>query len=460
MPPLLALSISALFTLYLLVYDCRTNPDVSKAIWIPLVWMIISGSRLLSQWIQWNSNKIATDVLLRGNPIDRIAFTTLILIGVIILLKRDIVWQNIFQYNLWLTVFLLYCGASVIWSDYPFVAFKRWIKELGNVIMVLVVLSDVDAMEAIRALNRRFAYFAIPLSIVFNKYFPMLSKTYDSWTGKGHFVGITTSKNMLGNLCMVCGLFFIWDLLTIQKNSQFNEQKKQVAIDVGFLIMIAWLFEKADSATALGTLIIGTLILLALNLSFIQKHIENVGVALLFVFCLAGILVFTTDILQVFVSKLGRDMTLTDRTYIWRELLNIKTDPILGVGYESFWLGGRLQKLWSLEYVRGINEAHNGYLETYLNLGFVGLTLLIFTIASFYKKICRTLTEHFDLGRYGMAFFVVVLIYNITESAFKGLHLVWFVFLLVGIHVELKNQLPERQDMPFIENANTESPIW
>jgi len=43
-----------------------------------------------------------------------------------------------------LVVFFLYCAASVFWSDFPIVAFKRWTKVLGNVVMVLVVLTEAD----------------------------------------------------------------------------------------------------------------------------------------------------------------------------------------------------------------------------------------------------------------------------------------------------------------------------
>ncbi len=47
----------------------------------------------------------------------------------------------------------------------------------------------------------------------------------------------------------------------------------------------------------------------------------------------------------------------------------MKTNPLLGTGYESFWLGPRLQWFWQHAGLGHINEAHNGYLEVYLNLG-------------------------------------------------------------------------------------------
>jgi hypothetical protein len=40
--------------------------------------------------------------------------------------------------NQWLAVAPAYCFVAIIWSDFPFVAFKRWIKLLWHPIMVLI----------------------------------------------------------------------------------------------------------------------------------------------------------------------------------------------------------------------------------------------------------------------------------------------------------------------------------
>ena len=53
------------------------------------------------------------------------------------------------------------------------------------------------------------AYLLIPLSIVLTKYFPELGKQYDTWSGMGYYIGVATSKNMLGALCLVSAVFFL-----------------------------------------------------------------------------------------------------------------------------------------------------------------------------------------------------------------------------------------------------------
>ena len=100
---------------------------------------------------------------------------------------------------------------------------------------------------------------------------------------------------------------------------------------------------------------------------------------------------------EQFLQFLGKDETLTDRTGVWHDALQIQINPLLGAGFESFWLGDRLKTMWDKWTFRP-NEAHNGYLETYLNLGLIGLFLLIaLLIATFWKSSSRALHK-FSVG--------------------------------------------------------------
>jgi hypothetical protein len=68
-------------------------------------------------------------------------------------------------------------------------------------------------------------YLLIPLSVVFVKYFPHLAREYDHWTGTGYFVGVATSKNMLGVLSMISALFFLWD--TLARWPQWDQPRRR-----------------------------------------------------------------------------------------------------------------------------------------------------------------------------------------------------------------------------------------
>jgi O-antigen ligase len=109
-------------------------------------------------------------------------------------------------------------------------------------------------------------------------------------------------------------------------------------------------------------------------------------------------------------------------------------DPLFGAGYESFWLGARLEKMWQTN-PEHPNQAHNGYLEVFLDLGWVGLTLLAVVMASGCWSVVRALRRDPEAARLKLAFFVVAAIYNLTEHAFRELHPVWIAFLLAVIIV-------------------------
>ena len=76
---------------------------------------------------------------------------TLLLVAALVVLARraERTW-SVMRANPVILVFFCYCAISVVWSDYPFVAFKRWTKALGNVAVVLIVLTDSKPTLALK----------------------------------------------------------------------------------------------------------------------------------------------------------------------------------------------------------------------------------------------------------------------------------------------------------------------
>ncbi len=149
--------------------------------------------------------------------------------------------------------------------------------------------------------------------------------------------------------------------------------------------------------------------------------------------CSYPILAFGFNMNAALAEAVGRDPTFTERTDIWRVVLSQDTNPLVGTGYESFWLGSRLQAIWST-HVGAVNEAHDGYLEVYLNLGLVGLVLLVGFLLSSYRSICRGFTPASRVASLAMGTWAAMLFYNITEAAFR-FHFMWVAFLAVAITV-------------------------
>jgi O-antigen ligase len=146
-------------------------------------------------------------------------------------------------------------------------------------------------------------------------------------------------------------------------------------------------------------------------------------------FCLYLLLGFGLGMNGQMAGAIGKDPTLTDRTEIWAFVLGMHTNPLVGTGYESFWMGRRLQYFWQNAGQGRLNEAHNGYLEVYLNLGIIGVSLAVGLLISGYRTTWKNLDSPGSLGSLPLALWLVFLFYNVTEAGFRG-GLLWVVFLI------------------------------
>jgi exopolysaccharide production protein ExoQ len=441
MPAQIALSLCLIFILYVFWLDYKRTPESSNALWVPLIWTLIVGSRPASQWLKFGSAHYSTIAgVEQGSPIDRLIYSALILFSIVILSKRIAALSKILTNNKWIVLWFLYCGISIAWSDYPFVAFKRLINGIGTALMALVVMTELNPVESLKTLVRRCAYVLIPLSILLIKYYRDLGIVFNEWTGEEMVTGVTGNKNLLGALCLFTGFLFFYDVVTSwhHKNEPVNNKKKLV-INILLLCMIVLLLIKSNSATSLVTFLIGCSIFIAFGFPIIKKNIKNVGI-LIFIFCIVLFILEQTFNLSetIIVEHLGRNMTFTERSFLWSALLDTGTNPIIGTGYGSFWVGKRLELIWS-KFIWQPNEAHNGYLEIYLELGLLGLALLSGMIMNTYRKVRRSFIYEFDYARLRMGLLAAVLLHNITEASFNRVSLMWFIFLIISIDIDFKS---------------------
>src|SRR5262245_58266320 len=136
--------------------------------------------------------------------------------------------------------------------------------------------------------------------------------------------------------------------------------------------MTLWLLDLSKSATSQLCLLVGSLVIVAVHGRSLNARPTWLKIALPASICLYFLLEYSFGISDLVTATLGRDTTMTGRTDLWDAVLPLNPNPLLGAGYESFWLGDRLKALWTRFWWQP-NQAHNGYLEVYLNLGLLGL---------------------------------------------------------------------------------------
>jgi len=390
-----------------------------------------------------------------GNAFNRNIYLIFIGIGIAILVKRGVDFGHFAQKNQALLFFSLYGALSIAWSDYPLVAMKGYVKAIiANVTMVLIVLTDPAPVEAVKRLIRRSAYVLIPLSVVFSKYFPDIGRVYHSRSGVGQFTGVTRDGNSLSTTCYICGLIIIWDL--IQKDA--SKDKVGFGMNLMLLGMILWLFRMADGGTAIVCTMIAAVLLILIRKNVMESKIlaiaRHMGILLVIVtpILIIGFAFFLNTISSIF----GHSETLWGRYELWGHLLSISGNPLIGTGFQSFWSGSRVQTMWEIYWWRP-TEAHSGYVETYLTLGYFGLFLLGAVIVGACKRASGT-TLNSDLRALRIAYLFSILLYNLLEAGFRTLHPTWFLFLLMLIETrqlvqEEEVTEPQRMVGRFVAHA-------
>jgi hypothetical protein len=407
---------------------------------------------------------------LEGSPFDRLVFSVLLALGIIVLIARGQRVGKLLKANGPVLFFFLYCALSVMWSDYPAVAMKRWTKAVGDLVMILIVFSENEPLAAVKRYLARPTFVLIPLSILFIKYYPRLGTAYSPWGGPTMYTGVTANKNTLGVICLCFGLGALWRLLAAFEDRDDEARRRHLVAHAVILAMVIWLFWMANSMTSASCFLMGSLLILVSKLRFVRHRPAIVHLLILAMLASSASVLFL-GISPNTLATLGRNPTLTDRTEVWRWLISLVQNPVVGTGFESFWLGPRLEKLWSI-YWWHPNEAHNGYIEIYLNLGWIGIALLASVLIAGYRTVMAAYRRDLPLANLRLAYFLVGMAYNFTEAAFFRIQAPAWMFLLFAITcvplaaeptvepiVQSKFASPSRQMSPKKQLALTREPV-
>lgn len=136
--------------------------------------------------------------------------------------------------------------------------------------------------------------------------------------------------------------------------------------------------------------------------------------------------------LETTVKFLGRDITLTGRTVIWEVVIQkIMQHPWVGYGYRGFWLGMNGDSADVFYATQGFlsPNAHNGFLDMTLELGFVGLFFFLLTYSKNYLRAVRWLRlKPTSEGLLPIVYLTFILLFNLTESTMNLPPIIWLLY--------------------------------
>jgi exopolysaccharide production protein ExoQ len=210
-------------------------------------------------------------------------------------------------------------------------------------------------------------------------------------------------------------------------------------IELGLMVTATFVLIMAHSATAIVTLGIFLLVLLTLRVPRLTGYVLGslVVAVLLIVVGLVG------DSFCV-LSIVDRDCTFTGRTEIWTLAWSaIMERPWVGYGFGAFWAAGseignaiRAQLGWQ------VASAHNAWLDTWLAIGGVGLSITILILIALSVKILQRAVIQVDAASdpctvWSVGFLVSVWIYSLTEIFFPSYNtLTWVLFIVLAVKTE------------------------
>jgi exopolysaccharide production protein ExoQ len=323
-----------------------------------------------------------------------------------------------------LFAYLALAGTSVLWAFKPDFSVSRFILEMLVVTsLVLPALLAAPTADMMRGVFLCFA-FATVLNIPFvlNQN-PIILEGGVSIGYPGYF----TFKGTLGECAAIAFLLSLYELL-------YSGWRRTLGIIV--IVVAIWLMLVSKSKGSLGLAILAPF-LAGFALLIAKKMRISPAVTLLSIpVCYALLSGIIGNLINRISWHLYGNYNLSGRTFIW-DFVNfeIARKPLLGWGYQSFWLVGpdAPSVVDGPSWVKGMPSAHNGYLDTMVDMGYVGLAFLVVFIFTTLVAIGRLSDRQPARAWLLLTLALFVIFTNFLETTWMhGVDMMWLIFVIVA----------------------------
>jgi exopolysaccharide production protein ExoQ len=253
----------------------------------------------------------------------------------------------------------------------------------------------------------------------------------------GAWKGIFSAKNYLGDLTV----FFLTVAVSYRGRTSFLRSVRASQI---IFCLIAIAFSRAATAYLLTAIYIVYFAIMKTLDRFRKKDYLVLCILLVGILSVAAVVIVTTP--DLLFSLLGKDATLTGRTGIWSAAIDsIAKRPLLGYGYQAFWLGLQGESYRVILAVSWLlAQAQNGFLDVTLEMGVAGLAIVLLVFGFAFRDAGVCLFRSRDRAQlravqWYLAIVILTLICNLDESfLFEAKHLgsMLFVIACVGLKQE------------------------
>ncbi|WP_315779894.1 MULTISPECIES: O-antigen ligase family protein [unclassified Bradyrhizobium] len=344
-----------------------------------------------------------------------------------------------------LCVYFGLAGASVAWAFKPEFAFVRFVQEA--MVLTAVVLPALLSNPRADLLRGMFACFAI--GAILNVL--LIPGGYATYAQYGTalvdigYQGYFSGKNLLGEFAAIAFLLSVHELLY-----PGHRRVLGLLVAVGAVVLIFL----SSSKTALGLALLAPVLAMLTLVTARALRLAPVlvlAVIVLSYFVIGQLAGFNTGRIAYLLTG---DSSFTGRTTIWAfSETQIAQRPLLGWGYQSFWLvGADAPSITEAPgWVKAMPNSHNGYYDAMLELGYVGLTFLLVFLVTTVHVIGRVMKHDAKRAWILLSVALFVMFYNFLETLWlRAFDVSWVVFVLVTVEAarywrRLPLSMPSRQ---------------
>jgi O-antigen ligase len=309
---------------------------------------------------------------------------------------------------------------SVVWSVAPGVTERR---------SVALLLTTAVALHLARRLSRRefvdLLAVALAIMVLASAALALLAPHYglDHLRGNG-WRGVLSTKNGLGRIACLAAVVWLYRLRAYGSRPLLGWS----VVAVSLLDIYA-----SHSRTSLAVAML-MLLLIAVAPALQGDFRVATAAAMLLICAVGAVAAWLLLHTEVVLSSVGSSTTLTGRTSIWRAAWYMAHHHYwIGYGYNAFWTGidGPSGVLWGIV---GSNppHAHNGFLDTWLDLGAVGVGLLACFLISSLFRAWLFMRAGGPAELWPLIFLVYLLAFNLSESSFLTRNSIFWMMFVVA----------------------------
>lgn len=334
-----------------------------------------------------------------------------------------------------LLLLLALVPLSLLWSVVPLRSLLGLVNFGAGTFVGIYLAMRFSLRQQLQIVAWALALAAI-ISLVIGFVSPPLGRMFLA-DGSLAWKGVYEHKNSLGRYMAILGAA-AWALTL---------ERKQWGRWVGGFLLALLLIVLASSATPLLALavMVGALPLLGV-FRWRDAGIRLISLLLLLLAVWTLLVLLLHPALSPFadygLALLGRDPdrnTLLVRFDLWEYAWGyIAQRPILGYGFDAFWsLPGRRDVITYVGRVWDVQQAHNGFIELWLQLGLIGLSGMVSHLFINMRRILRAATW-LTVAEFAWAagYVVVLAVLNTSYSALLGqLTVPWSLYVAVTLSV-------------------------